>query len=113
MKLTLRLSLTLAFAGSLFASTASANSTGTAAQEQRQLRLKSVADSGQGVIKASPLSSLDPISFPQQQPTLSASEQRARAYAKMLEGQRRLSTLRGGAGNEVLGLARQAFQEAS
>lgn len=113
MKLILRFSLILVFAGSLFASTASTNSTGNVAQRQKQLGLKSVTDSGQGAIKASPLSGLDPIPLLQQEPTPSASELRAQAYAKLLEGQRRLSKLRAGTGNEALGLARQAFQEAA
>ncbi|HEY3026275.1 MAG TPA: tetratricopeptide repeat protein [Pyrinomonadaceae bacterium] len=117
MNLILRLSLILAFTGSLFASIASTNSSGKAAQRQGHLVLKSVIDSGPGVIKASSLFVLDRIPLPQQQPAPSASELRAQAYAKLLEGQRQLSKIRAGAGEEVgkqaLGLARQAFQEAA
>lgn len=114
MKLILRLSLTLAFAGSLFASTTSINSTGKAAQRQRQLMLEPVDDSGQDLIKTSPLFGLVYIPLPQQEPTAPASELRAQAYAKLLEGQRQLSKIRAGAdvGKEALGLARLAFQEA-
>ena len=89
-----------------------ANSTGEAAQRQT-LAFSAAPDSDQRTIKPSSLSAPDPIPLPQQQPTRSASEQRAQAYAKLLEGQRHLAKLRTGAGNEALGLARQAFQEAA
>ncbi|MEP6706150.1 MAG: tetratricopeptide repeat protein [Pyrinomonadaceae bacterium] len=121
MKLILLVSLILLFSGSPFASTTSTTSTtwttwpssiGRAAQTQQPLAVGSVAGRRQVAIRASELSSSDPMPFPQQQPTPSASGQRAQAYAKLLEGQRQLSQSRGRA-NEVIGPAREAFQEAA
>jgi len=70
---------------------------------------ESVADFRQAVIKGLPL-----FGF-QQEPTVPASELRAQAYAKLLEGQRQLSKIRAGVevGKQALDLARLAFQDAA
>ena len=112
MKRILRLSLALVFTGSLFASTASTSSIGKGAK-QKQLVLESAAPSARGAVKAASLYGLVHLPFPQQQPTPSGFEQRAQAYAKLLEGQRQLSKPRGRADVEFIRLARDAFQEAA